>query len=77
MTRVENKMYGKNTQAKNILKTQLNNGNWVLAKYYQGHLTALTYANRTQALRALEKIGEGWFIYHPGVPFYIAKEVAV
>ena len=56
-----------------FLTTKLNNGRTVLAKYYEGRLCSVGYANRTQATKKLRELGDGWDIYQPGRPFYIAK----
>ena len=40
----------------------LNNGRIALAKMYAGKPTALGYANRTQAYKKLEAVGDGWAV---------------
>ena len=59
--------------ATQTLTTTLNNGRTVLAKVYKGDVVAKTYANRTQALKALELVGEGWTICQWGRPIYVVK----
>jgi hypothetical protein len=46
----------------------------VLAKMYKGDLVAVTYSNRAQAYKKAEELGEGWDVYHWGVPFYLGRE---
>jgi hypothetical protein len=60
---------------KATITTTLNNGRTVLAKVFEGDVVAKTYANRTQALKALELVGEGWTIFRGewGRPFYVVK----
>lgn len=57
----------------NIMTTTLRNGIEVTAKMYHGEPSALTYANRTQAARIAERMGEGWDVYHFGNPFYVGR----
>lgn len=51
------------------LTTKLNNGVEVLAKLYNGEPSAMTFANRTQALNAARKYG-GW-VWQSGRPFFV------
>lgn len=58
---------------------KLNNGREVAAKLYEGELVAITYANRTQAERKREELGDGWEVVGgTGLirPFYVAKVLA-
>ena len=48
----------------------LRGGVVVLAKPYKGDLSAVGYANRTQAERSAAK-HPGASVYHPGRPFYV------
>jgi hypothetical protein len=52
----------------------LRNGIEVTAKLYHGEPNAVTYANRTQAMRAAEKMGDGWAVYQFGRPFYVGRQ---
>lgn len=60
---------------KQILTVKLaSNGIEVLAKDYQGQPSAVTYANRTQAQAAVERLGASeWCIYQSGRPFFVAR----
>ena len=59
-----------------VIRTKLlNNGVEVLAKWYKGELSALTYANRTAAERKAHELGPRWAVYHWGVPWYVGKAV--
>ena len=63
-------------QAKTIgtmMTKTLRNGIEVTAKPYNGEPSAITYANRTQAHRAAEKMGDGWTVYQFGRPFYVGR----
>ena len=53
----------------------LRNGYEVTAKPYEGEAYAITYANRTQAQRALDAMptGQGWQVYQFGRPFYVGR----
>jgi hypothetical protein len=53
----------------------LRSGCEVTARPYKGEPSAITYANRTQAQRALEKMpeGQGWGVYQFGRPFYVGR----
>lgn len=47
-------------------------GRTYLAKAYKGDVSRMTYANRTQAERAAEKVG-GFVVHSPMYrPFYVA-----
>lgn len=61
------------TMTKDILTTKLNSGITVLAKLYKGAPTAKTFANRSQAYAAAEKVG-GDVVGR--LPFYVRLEVA-
>lgn len=50
------------------LTVRLNNGLTVLAKLYKGTPCAITYANRTQAYAAAERVGG---TVHGRQPFYV------
>lgn len=56
-----------------IQTVKLPQGVEVLAKDCEGGPQPKRFANRTQATRAAELLGEGWFVYHPGRVFYVAK----
>lgn len=57
------------------MKTKiLNNGFEVLAREYKGELTAVKYGNRTAAYKKAAELGNGWAVYHWGVPFYVGLE---
>jgi hypothetical protein len=59
---------------KEPLTVTLRNGLTVTAKMYCGEPSAITYANRTQAEKACQKLGEGWAVYHGNYrPFYVGK----
>lgn len=47
----------------------------VLAKWSNNDLSPVTYANRTQARKRVDKLGTGWDVFHPrrGGPFYVAR----
>ena len=53
----------------------LRNGYEVTAKPYEGKPYAVTYANRTQAQRALASMPprQGWEVYQFGRPFYVGR----
>ena len=53
----------------------LRNGYEVTARPYEGEPSAVTYANRTQAQRALDAMpaGHGWAVYQFGRPFYVGR----
>lgn len=55
------------------LTVRLNNGREVLAKMSNGKPYEKTFANRTQAEKALAKAGPGWTIYHFGRPWYVGR----
>ena len=63
-----------NTEQIEVMTTKLNRtGIEVLAKLYKGELSAITYANRTQAEKAAAKMGTEWCVYRGmGRPFYVA-----
>lgn len=52
----------------------MHNGTVVLAKEYKGDIVPVKYTNRTQALRAAEKLGPEWCGYRNPFyrPFYVA-----
>jgi hypothetical protein len=54
------------------LTTKLNNGRVVLAKLYKGEPSAVTYSNRTQAVKKVAELGPGWDVRQFGRPFYVA-----
>lgn len=56
-----------------MMTKTLRNGIEVTAKPYNGDPSAVTYANRTQAHRAAEKMGDGWTVYQFGRPFYVGR----
>ena len=43
-----------------------------LGKIYKGEIVPISYANRTQAQRAANKAGSGWFVRIQR-PFYVLK----
>lgn len=45
----------------------------VLAKTYKGSPSAMTFANRTQAEKAVEKLGAGWAVRQGARAFYAAR----
>ena len=53
-----------------MITVTLNNGVTVLGKYRQGYLSAIAYANRTQARKKADEIGGT--VYHRQGPFYVA-----
>lgn len=59
---------------KTINTVTLRNGVQVLAKSYHDEFCAVTYANRTQAYKKVEKLGMEWAVYRPlcGRVFYVA-----
>jgi hypothetical protein len=56
-----------------VATVKLRNGLNAIAKDFKGRLEAVTYANRTQAEKAVAKLGHGWEVYHFGRPFYVVK----
>jgi hypothetical protein len=53
----------------------LNNGLRVLAKYWMNDLYAMTYTNRTQAVKKVQQLGEGWYVWRgTGRPFYVVYD---
>ena len=57
-----------------IITATLNNGLTVLGKYRQGEITAIAYANRTQARKKADEVGG--IVYHRQGPFYVALPTA-
>lgn len=56
------------------LTTKLNRGTEVTAKLYKGEAFPITYANRTAAEKAAEKLGPEWTVYRGmGRPFFVAR----
>ena len=53
--------------------TKVIRGIEVTAKLYEGEPYAITYANRTQAQRAVDLLGAGWTVYQFGRPFYAGR----
>jgi hypothetical protein len=54
---------------------KINNGREVTAKESNGELCAKTYANRSAAHTAAEKLGDDFEVIKPGRPWYVAKKV--
>lgn len=49
-------------------------GKLVLAKPYHGKLSAMTFANRTQAQKWVDRLGAPWWIAQWGRPFFVVRE---
>ena len=60
-----------------VLTTKLANGREVLARELKGYGPyPMTYANYTQAAKAVAKLGPGWSVRRfLGRPFYATKDV--
>jgi phosphosulfolactate phosphohydrolase-like enzyme len=56
------------------ITTTLRNGITVAAKRVNGFIFAKTFANRTQAAAAAEKLGDGWCVYQWGRPLFVGRE---
>jgi hypothetical protein len=56
------------------ITTTLRNGITVAAKCENGFVFAKTFANKTQAYQAAEKLGNGWCVYQWGRPFFVGRE---
>ena len=58
-----------------VSTVKLNNGKEVAAKIRNGDLCAIHYVNRTQAQKAVDKLGQGWRVHQPflGPVFYAEK----
>lgn len=52
---------------------RLRTGVEVFARMEEGTPRAVGYANRTQASMKAAELGDEWYVYHPGRPFYVAK----
>lgn len=58
-----------------ILTYTLNSGVVVSAKMYDNEPSPITYANRTQAEKAVARLGTGWEVYKSySRPFYAANK---
>ncbi len=55
----------------------LNNGLPVLARQRAGELTALSYANETQARACAARLGVAWTTFHPPLsrPWYVCRRL--
>lgn len=51
----------------------LRDGTVALAKLYKGEPSPMTFANRTQADRAAEKMGPGWIVVRRGRPWFVVR----
>ncbi len=65
---------GDKGKGRKMITTRLDNGLTVLGKLYKGEVTALAYANRTQARKKADEIGGT--VYHRQGPFYVALPTA-
>lgn len=61
-------------EAAEPITTKLRDGTEVLAKLYHGEPTAMTFANRTQAYKAAERLGPGWVVIQRGRPWFVARD---
>lgn len=56
----------------------LRNGVDVSGKLYQGKVCAKTFANRTQAKREADLLGDGWAVYRPSLRnWYVARVITL
>jgi hypothetical protein len=71
---MKNETTNKKGRQNNMLTKTLRNGIEVTAKLYDGEAFAITYANNTQAERAVAALGDGWTVYQFGRPFYAGRK---